>query len=171
MDRFKPMKEQKMKPTLKLKKPVVAPIVKAPKKLTPQAEKVKRHLENSQLNAEAFARRKAQMERVKPLVDAYFACTLIFHETVFVDGVECLRPLAVGVRKTIFAIFKTQPEFQDCTNTVINDLISDVLGEHTCKPKYLLGLLKLNDRFDLEGNVFSSITPSHKIKAEKRIVA
>jgi hypothetical protein len=164
-----------MRPTLKLKKPVAAPvaapIVKAPKKLTPQAEKAKRHLENSQLNAEAFARRKAQIEKVKPLVYAYFAENLIFHQTVFVDGVECLRPLAVGVRKIIFAFFKTQPEFQDCTNTVINDLISEVLGEHTRNPKYLLGLLKLNNRFDLEGNVFSPITPIHKLKAEKIIAA
>ena len=107
------------------------------------------------------------MERAKPLVSAYFADKLVLRETVLIDGVECFRPLMIGTRKTVFALFKAHPDLQDCTNTVLNDLLSEVLDVHAAKPQYIAGLVKFNERFDLDGNPVDAISEQHKAAAIK----
>lgn len=171
------------RPMLRLKKPTPAPTAPAvtvkpapavavkPEKPTkpakPIPEKERMRLENIRLNAEACDRRKAQIERAKPLIDAYIADKLVLRETVLIDGVECFRPLMIGTRKTIFAFLKAHPDLQDCTNTVLNDLISEVLEAHVAKLQYIAGLVKFNERFDLDGNPVDAILEKHKAAAIK----
>jgi hypothetical protein len=153
------------------KKPTPAPVLKpvsakkAVKPPKPLPEKERLRLENIRINAEGYARRQAQIEKIKPLIDAYFAEKPVFREIVMVDGVECFRPLMIGARKVVFQFFKTQPEFQDYTNTVLNDLISERFEIHAAKPQYVAGLVKFNERFDLDGNPVDAISEKHKAKA------
>ena len=124
-------------------------------------------LENIRLNAEAYERRKAQVERAKPLIGAYIADKLIFRETVLIDGVECFRPLMIGIRKIIFEFLRAHLDIQDCTNTVLNNLISEALEAHVAKPQYINGLVKFNERFDLDGNPVDAISEQHNAAAIK----
>jgi hypothetical protein len=178
------------RPKLQLKKPTPAPVVavtptpvkkpmpavvakpasaKKPVKLPkPSPEKERLRLENIRLGAEGYARRKAQIEKIKPLIDAYFAERTVFREIVVFDGVECLRPLMIGARKVVFQFFKMQPEFRDYTNTVLNDLIAEAFELHVAKSQYIAGLVKFNERFDLDGNPAGVISEKHKDKAIKR---
>ena len=152
--------------TVKAVKP--EPVKKSVKPPKPVQQKELKRLENIRLNAEETARRKAQLEKAKPLVDAYFSDRTVFRDTVLIDGVECLRPLVIGARKTMFAFFKSHPDLQDCTNTVLNDLISEVLEAHVAKPQYIAGLVKFNERFDLDGNPVDAISEKHKATAMQR---
>ena len=161
--------------TIKMVNPVKAvntvkiePVKKSVKPPKPVQQKELKRLENIRLNAEETARRKAQIEKAKPLVDAYLADKTVLRDTVLIDGVECLRPLMIGARKTIFSFFKAHPDLQDCTNTVLNDLISEVLEAHVAKPEYTAGLVKFNDRFDLDGNPVDAISEKHKATAMER---
>lgn len=156
-----------MKSTLKLKKLVVVPVVKAPRKPVAQVEAAAKRLANQLMNEEQHARRLAQIAKVQPLVDSYFSDKAILRETVFVDGVECFRPLVVGVGKTVFAWLRAQPETLDCSNILLNDLIELVLKPHVSKPQYLAGILKFQERFDLAGNVAGEVLGKHKFHAEK----
>ena len=158
--------------TIKIVNPVktvkAEPVKKSVKPPKPVPQKELKRLENIRLNAEETARRKMQIEKTKPLIDAYFADKNVFRDTVLIDGVECFRPLMIGARKTIYAFFKAHPDLQDCTNTVLNDLISEVLEAHVAKPEYIAGLVKFNERFDLDGNRVDAISEKHKATAMQR---
>lgn len=156
-----------MKQTLKLKKPVAIPVVKAPRKPVAQVEAAALRLANRLLNEEQHARRLAQIAKVQPFVDSYFSDKAILRETVFVDGVECFRPLVVGIGKTVFSWLRAQPETLGCSNILLNDLIELVLKPHVSKPQYLAGLLKFQERFDFDGNVAGEVLAKHKTRAEK----
>lgn len=160
-----------MKQTLKLKKSVVAPVVKAPRKPVAQVEAAAKRLANQLLNEEQHARRLAQIAKVQPLVDSYFSDKATFHETVFVDGVECFRPLFVAIRKTLFSWLRAQPETLGCSNILLTDLINLKLEPHVSKPQYLAGVLKFQERFDLDGNVSGEVSVKQKVQAEKSIQA
>ena len=122
---------------------------------------------NRLLNEAQHARRLAQWDRLKPLVEAYCADQALFRETVLVDGVECLRPLAIGVHKTLFAWLREQPDAQGASNILLMDLIKAVLRPHVAQPRYLAGLLKFQDRFDLDGNAAGVVEDQHKARAQK----
>lgn len=186
-----------MRPTLTLKKkPASAPAdtvtpaaqpaepVKAPEPVEPteppppakapkpspqavQAAKAARAEANRLLGQELSARRRAGTERLKPLLDAYWADQAILHDTVLIDGVECLKPLAVGVHKTLIAWLRAQPQAEGCSNTLLYDLVKDLLEPHVAKPPYLAGLLHCPDRFHLDGSVARPVAEPHKARARK----
>ncbi len=141
-----------------------------PAKLSPQEAKAAREAlaeANRLLGQELSARRRASSEKVKPLLAAYLADKAILRETVLVDGVECLRPLAVGIHKTLFAWLREQPDAQGASNTLLMDLIKSVLGPHVTQPRYLAGLLNCQDRFDLDGAVAGPVADKQKVRADK----
>lgn len=168
-----------MRPTLTLKKnPSQAPLAPVatvaepaepaePAKAAKQSPKEARAAANRLLGQELAARRRAYSEKLKPLLEAYFSDKAILRETVLVDGVECLRPLAVGIHKTIFAWLREQPEAQEASNTLLMDLIKAVLGPHVAQPQYLAGLLNCQDRFDLDGHVAGPVAGQQKARAQK----
>ena len=132
-----------------------------------QAAKEARAAANRLLGQELADRRRAYSEKLKPLLEAYFSDKAILRETVLIDGVECLRPLAVGIHKTIFAWLREQPDAQGASNTLLMDLIKAVLGLHVAQPKYLAGLLNCQDRFDLDGNATGVVKDKQRERAEK----
>lgn len=174
-----------MRPTLTLKKkpspaplaPVATPAepvqpaepAKAAKQSPKAAQEAKeaRAAANRLLNEEQHARRLAQWDQLKPLVDAYCSDQSLLRETVLVDGVKCFRPLAVGVHKTILAWLREQPQTLGCSNILLTDLIKAALAPHVAKPPYLAGLLKFQDRFDLDGNPAGVVEDKHRARAEK----
>ena len=161
-----PMVKVKTKAKVKAKVPVS--VVKAPrKKPVAQVDAAAKRLANQLINEEQHARRLAQVAKVQPLVDSYFSDKVILRETVVVDGVECLRPLVVGIGKIVLAWLRTQPETLGCSNILLNDLIGLVLKPHVLKPQYLAGILKFNERFDFSGNVVGEVSTKHKKHAEK----
>ena len=132
-----------------------------------QEAKEARAAANRLLGQELSARRRAGTERVKPLLDAYWADQAILHDTVLIDGVECLKPLAVGVHKTLLAWLRAQPQAEGCSNTLLYDLVKALLGPHVAQPRYLAGLLHCPDRFHLDGSVARSVAEPHKARARK----
>lgn len=151
-------------------KPAASPQQAKPVKLSPQQAKEAKEARaaaNRLLGQELSARRRAYSEKVKPLLEAYLADKAILQETILVDGVECLRPLAVGIHKTIFAWLREQPDAQGATNTLLMDLIKGALGPHVAQPRYLAGLLNCQDRFDLDGAVVGPVAGPQKIRAQK----
>ncbi len=150
--------------------PVIAALVKkAPNPSQPAAEKERRRLENIQFSAQSAANKQAAVQKVAPLLNAYLAGKPILSMTVVVDGVECFRPLAVGVRHTLIAWLRTQPESAvDCSATVLNELISLALKPHVDAPKYLAGVLKFDERFDLDGEVCGVVSAKQKANATKK---
>ncbi len=181
-----------MRPTLTLKKnpspapqpPVAEPVPPAvvpaappeptqaakPAKLSPQQAndaKQARAEANRLLAQELAARRRAGTERVKPLLDAYWAEQAILHDTVLIDGVECLKPLAVGVHKTLLAWLRAQPQAEGCSNTLLYDLVKALLGSHVAQPRYLAGLLHFSERFHLDGSVSGPVADQQKARAQK----
>ena len=127
------------------------PKVSKAAKPSAQAVKAARAEANRLLNEEQQARRAAQLLTMAPIVQAYLNDQPVMRDTV-VDGVECLRPLVIGVHKTFLAQLLSLPEAQGCSNTVITDLIKAVMEAHVRKSQYMHGLLKFPHRFDLEGN-------------------
>lgn len=185
-----------MRPTLTLKKkPAPAPLTPVspqaepvqpaasvepaepvkPAKQTPKeaqeakAAKEARAAANRLLGQELADRRRAYSEKLKPLLEAYFSDKAILRETVLIDGVECLRPLAVGIHKTVFAWLREQPDAQGASNTLLMDLIKAFLGLHVAQPQYLAGLLNCQDRFDLDGNPNGVVKDKQREKAEKAL--
>ena len=90
-----------------------------PKKPKPpsRAEIHARRLANQRMNEEQHARRLVQVAKVQPLVDAYFSDKSILSETVLLDGVECFRPLAIGIHNTVLDWLRAQPETVGCSQT------------------------------------------------------
>ena len=154
-----------MRPTITLKKKT-APAPQVPVIAQPVA-KAARAEANRLLGQELSARRRAGTERVKPLLDAYWADQAILHDTVLIDGVECLRPLAVGTHKTLLAWLRAQPQAEGCSNTLLYDLVKDLLEPHVAQPPYLAGLLHCPDRFHLDGSVARPVAEPHKARARK----
>ncbi len=142
---------------------------KQPVKLSPQEAKQARLAANRLVNEELRAHRRAGAERLQPLVDAYMAGHPLFQQTVWVDGVECFKPLAIGIHKAILTWLREQPEALGCSNTLLTDLISSALESHVIKPSYLAGLLKFQDRFDLDGNATGVVKDKHKARAKKML--
>ena len=132
-----------------------------------QAAKEDRAAANRLLNQEQHARRLAQWDQLKPLVDAYVADHPLFNQTVWVEGVECFKPLAIGIHQMILTWLREQPEALDCSNSLLTDLIKAALEPHVIKPAYLAGLLKFQDRFDLDGNPKGAVKDKHRARAEK----
>ena len=98
----------------------VEPAKQSPKEA--QAAKEARAAANRLLGQELADRRRAYSDKLKPLLEAYFSDKAILRETVLIDGVECLRPLAVGIHKTVFAWLREQPDAQGASNTLLMDL-------------------------------------------------
>lgn len=132
-----------------------------------QTAKEARAAANRLLAQELSARRRAGTERVKPLLDAYWADQAILHDTVLIDGVECLKPLAVGVHKAMLAWLRAQPQAEGCSNTLLFDLIKALLGPHVAQPRYLAGLLHCPERFHLDGSVAGPVADQQKARAQK----
>ena len=148
-------------------KPVEPAKAAKPSPKAAQEAKEARAAANRLLGQELSARRRAGTERVKPLLDAYWADQAILHDTVLIDGVECLKPLAVGVHKTLLAWLRAQPQAEGCSNTLLYDLVKALLGPHVAQPRYLAGLLHCPERFHLDGSVARPVAEPHKARARK----
>lgn len=140
-----------------------------PVKLSPQEAKQARLAANRLVNEELRARRRAGAERLQPLVDAYVASHPMFNQTVWVEGVECLKPLAIGIHKAILTWLRQQPEALGCSSSLLIDLIRSALESHVIKPSYLAGLMKFQDRFDLDGNPNGIVKDKHRARAKKML--
>lgn len=166
-----------MRPILTLKKkpspvpPSPLEPVSATQSAKPSSQEAKqaRLAANRLVNEELRARRRAGAERLQPLVDAYVAGHPLFNQTVWVDGVECFKPLAIGIHQMILTWLREQPEALDCSNSLLTDLIKAALEPHVIKPAYLAGLLKFQDRFDLDGNPKGAVKDKHRTRAEKAL--
>ena len=172
-----------MKPILSLKKPVKdavntntasTPVVNVAKRKpseskapTPQDVKKEQSLLNFKTNEENRLQKLACVEKLKPIVKAYFEDSAIFSETVVVDEVECLRPLSIGVGYTSLKYLREQPDVIGCSTTVLRTLISLLLRTHVTNRKYLNGTVKFNNRFELNGNLAGEICMDHKKRAER----
>jgi hypothetical protein len=140
-----------------------------PAKPSSQEAKQARVAANRLVNEELRARRRAGAERLQPLVDAYVADHPLFNQTVWVEGVECSKPLAIGIHKAILTWMRQQPEALGCSSSLLIDLIRSALESHVIKPSYLAGLLKFQDRFDLDGNPNGVVKDKHRARAEKAL--
>lgn len=154
-----------MRPTLKLKNRSTAPVaatsiiaaVEPPAQAaeSPKASKAAKEARanaNRLLNEEQKSLRAAQMLKLEPVVRNYLLNQPLVRDTVLLDGVEYLRPLAIGVHKTILAYLRSLPEAENCSNTVINALVKSVMEAHVAKLQYRQGLLKFPHRFNLDGS-------------------
>lgn len=154
--------------TLKLPKKIINPspageLIQSPKLIS---EKEQRKLDNTKINAEKSAHKEVQFKKTQPLVHAYFSRKLIFQESVLIDGIECFRPLMIGASKIVFQHLRAQIE--DCSNVLLRNLMKESFISHCEKPKYIYGLLKFNERFDLDGNAVGKISEKEKIMAIKK---
>ena len=132
---------------------------KAGKAAKPSAKELKeaQAAANRLIGQEDAARRAAYLLKMKPIVQAYLNNQPVMRDIVEVDGVECLRPLTIGVHKTFLAQLHSQPGAQGCSKTVLNDLIKVVMHVHVKKLQYMQGLVKFPHRFDLDGNPAEAI--------------
>ena len=162
------------RPKLTLKKPVPTPTINEAPKPAPkpkhldQAEKEQLQLVNIRQQEELRALRKPRLEKVKLFVSDYLANKSVITEVVVINSVECLRPLAIRTRRAITSVIRGQPEFQDCSNTLISEATSDVLSIHVAKEEYQNGLFQFNERFDLDGAVQGKVTDGQRNKAALR---
>ncbi|MFW9595063.1 MAG: hypothetical protein ACMV1D_06155, partial [Macromonas sp.] len=132
--------------------PVKAAKAKKPSPQELKAAKEAKAAANRRLGEEQHAHRMAQSRKLRPFVKAYLYGHAVLRDTVQVDDVPCLRPLAVGVHKTLFARLRALPETEGCSNILLYDTISSLMHAHISRRAYLNGMLKLDHRVDLEGN-------------------
>ncbi|MBP8151379.1 MAG: hypothetical protein KAX91_04555, partial [Xylophilus sp.] len=118
-------------------------------------------------NEEQRARRAAQGRKLRPFVKSHIYSYAVMSDTVQVDDVECLRPLALGVHKIFFAQVRAMPESEGCSNLLIADAIKSVMHAHVAKPQYLNGMLKFEHRFTLEGNPAEPIDEGQRTRAHE----
>ena len=149
-----------------------APTAKAAKakKPTPEERKAAKDAQteaNRRLNEEQRARRAAQGRKLRPFVKSHIYSYAVMSDTVQVDDVECLRPLALGVHKIFFAQVRAMPESEGCSNLLISDAIKSVMHAHVAKPQYLSGMLKFEHRFTLEGNPAEPIDENQRARAQE----
>ena len=147
-------------------------VPKAAKAKKPTAEELKAAKDakteaNRRLNEEQQARRAAQGRKLRPFVKNYIYSHAVMSDTVQVDDVECLRPLALGVHKIFLAQLRTMPEAEGCSNLLITDAIKSVMYAHVAKPQYLNGMLKFEHRFTLEGNPAEPIDEGQRARAQE----
>ena len=175
-----------MRPKLTLKKPVKNTEITIPTPDVPKVTKEPKPIESrkssqqdtkkiqSQLNAnkneEVRLRNRAYVEKINPIVITYFAKSTIFSDTVIVDDVECLRPLRIGVAKSVYATLREHPDVKGCSKTLLEKMITGILKKHVSSTKYLNGILKFQDRYDLDGNTNGLIIEKHKKRAEKMLL-
>lgn len=148
--------------------PVKAAKAKKPSPQELKAAKEAKAAANRRLGEEQHAHRMAQSRKLRPFVKAYLYGHAVLRDTVQVDDVPCLRPLAVGVHKTLFARLRALPETEGCSNILLYDTISSLMHAHISRRAYLNGMLKLDHRVDLEGNVAGSIDEFQRARALKR---
>lgn len=148
--------------------PVKAAKAKKPSPQELKAAKEAKAAANRRLGEEQHAHRMAQSRKLRPFVKAYLYSHAVLRDTVRVDDVPCLRPLAVGVHKTLFARLRALPETEGCSNILLYDTISSLMHAHISRRAYLNGMLKLDHRVDLEGNVAGSIDEFQRARALKR---
>lgn len=157
------------RPKLTLKKPAPTPTINEAPKPAPkhpdQAENEQLQLENIRRQEELRALRKPKLEKAKLFVSAYLADKSVITEVVVVNSVECLRPLAIRTRQAVASVIKGQPEFQDCSSTLISEAARDVLATHVAKEEYQNGLMQFNERFALDGTVQGKVTDEQKKNA------
>ena len=181
-----------MRPTLTLKKRPAVDLIKADEPIEvkksvqvtetenlPKAIKASKQSEkfikearaeaNRLLGQEQYARRAANLLKMKPIVQEYLNSQPLMREIVKIDDVECLRPLAIGVHKTFLAHLRGLPEAQDCSSTVINELMKGVIEKHVAKLQYKNGLLKFSNRFNLDGSSSDVISDEIKNRIKKRM--
>ena len=149
-----------------------APTAKAAKakKPTPEERKAAKDAQteaNRRLNEEQRARRAAQGRKLRPFVKSHIYSHAVMSDTVQLDDVECLRPLALGVHKIFFAQVRAMPESEGCSNLLITDAIKSVMHAHVAKPQYLSGMLKFEHRFTLEGNPAEPIDEGQRARAQE----
>lgn len=140
------------------------------KKPTPEERKAAKDAQteaNRRLNEEQRARRAAQGRKLRPFVKSHIYSHAVMSDTVQVDDVECLRPLALGVHKIFFAQVRAMPESEGCSNLLIADAIKSVMYAHVAKPQYLNGMLKFEHRFTLEGNPAEPIDEGQRTRAQE----
>ncbi len=147
------------------------PVPKA-KKPTPEELKAAKDAKteaNRRINEEQQARRIAKVRKLRSFVKRYIYSHAVMSDTVQVDDVECLRPLALGVHKIFLAQLCAMPEAEadGYSSQLINGAIKSVMHIHVAKPKYLKGLLKFEHRFTLEGNPAEPIDESHRARARE----
>ncbi len=148
------------------------PVPKAAKAKKPTPEELKAAKDakteaNRRLNEEQQARRAAQGRKLRPFVKSYIYSHAVMSDTVQLDDVECLRPLALGVHKIFFAQVRAMPESEGCSNLLITDAIKSVMHAHVAKPQYLSGMLKFEHRFTLEGNPAEPIDEGQRARAQE----
>lgn len=148
------------------------PVPKAAKAKKPTPEELKAAKDakteaNRRLNEEQQARRTAKVRKLRSFVKRYIYSHAVMSDTVQVDDVECLRPLALGVHKIFLAQLRAMPEAEGCPSQLITGAIKSVMHIHVAKPKYLKGILKFEHRFTLEGNPADPIDESHKARARE----
>ena len=149
-----------------------APTAKAAKakKPTPEERKAAQDAQteaNRRLNEEQRSRRAAQGRTLRPFVKSHIYSHAVMSDTVQLDDVECLRPLALGVHKIFFAQVRAMPESEGCSNLLITDAIKSVMYAHVAKPQYLNGMLKFEHRFTLEGNPAEPIDEGQRTRAQE----
>ena len=147
---------------------VAQPVPAAAEPQPVKAAKEAKAAANRRLGEEQHAHRMAQSRKLRPFVKAYLYSHAVLRDTVQVDDVPCLRPLAVGVHKTLFARLRALPETEGCSNILLYDTISSLMHAHISRRVYLNGMLKLDHRVDLEGNVAGSIDEFQRARALKR---
>lgn len=148
--------------------PVKAAKAKKPSPQELKAAKEAKAAANRRLGEEQHAHRMAQSRKLRPFVKAYLYGHAVLRDTVQVDDVPCLRPLAVGVHKTLFARLRALPETEGCSNILLYDTISSLMHAHISRRAYLNGMLKLDHRVDLEGNTAGPIDEFQRARALKR---
>lgn len=132
-------------------------------------EKEQLRLENIRLGQQAAERRRAAMARVAPLASAYLRGKPALMTPVVLEGESCWRPLCIGIDKSILAWLRAQPEALDCSTTVLKDAIELVLAPHVAQPQYLAGIVKLDERVDLEGRAVGLVSAKEKAHAAKKL--
>lgn len=88
-------------------------------------------------------------------------------EIIEIDSVACLKPLAIGIHKTIIATLQAQPEFQDCSNHTPPDARKSTVAIPHAR-EYLAGVLNFAQRYGIDGESNGEVTEKHKANASKR---
>lgn len=162
-------------PTALIQPPVLAqttPPAKPAKPARPaqQAlEKERIRQENIRLAALAWARRREQMATVVPLLEAYLASKAAWTVLVVLEGEGYFRPLCIGLNKVLLAWLRAQPQALGCSSTVLSDAVAGAVKSHVNQPQYSAGILKFNERFDLDGNPAGVVSPKEKAHAARKL--
>lgn len=124
---------------------------------------------NEQLNQEWRARRQLLAQTLPPVIQAFLAEQPVLRDTVVVDGVTCFKPLALRIHKQLLPLLRACPETEGCSVQLLTELFKAAMNEHTHSASYLNGMLKLDTRFDLDGNPAGPLSDAHKRHAAKRL--